>query len=414
MNLRKFSIAAITGTLVFAVTGCDYEDLNSLALPGTAGRGDHAYTVRVELENALNLVPNSPVRVGDLEVGSIRKIELVDELPVVTISLDNTVKLPENTTAKIGQTSLLGAKHIELAAPTDGTTRGTLHQGSVIPRMRTGAYPDVEQVLASVSTLLNGGGLQHIRTIVTELNRTLVGREGTARALLKETNEFLGGINAQKTQISKALDSMNVLARRFRDGNETVAGALEALPSALQVIRKERAQLVEMMEALGYFGVEAEKFVSQGGDALVRNMAALRPTLKALADSGSSLTESLRLIPGVFLPLRNISEMIRGDFINLWATVDLRQSALNKSLLGGTPLEGLLGGANGLFGQPLGLGYSAANPLTAPLTPAPLSAGAPKAGDATPNAPTPAPASPTPSPSGGGLLGGLLGMLGGN
>ena len=50
---------------------------------------------------ALNI--NSRVRVADVFVGTVRKIELKDWVPTLTLSLDPAVELPANATAKIGQ-----------------------------------------------------------------------------------------------------------------------------------------------------------------------------------------------------------------------------------------------------------------------------------------------------------------------
>ena len=176
-------------------------------------------------------MPNSPVRVGDLNVGSVRSVTLDGYQPVVSVRLERKVNLPENAVAKIGQTSLLGAKHVELAAPTTDEPIGRLGaDGDTIGIERASAYPSTEEVLAATSALLNGGGLAQIRTITTEVNKILVGREGTVRSLLRETETFARGLDAQKQSIVDAITSMDRLAARFRAGNKTVADALERLP----------------------------------------------------------------------------------------------------------------------------------------------------------------------------------------
>lgn len=283
--------AALFVAALALLTGCGYEDLNSLTLPGVKGKGDDAYTVKIKFPDAQELVANSPVRVDDLNVGSVKDITLDGYQPVVTIRLEGDVNLPANAVAKIGQTSLLGAKHVELAPPTGEKPVGRLHDGDVIGLERATTFPATEQVLAAASALLNGGGLQQIKTITTEVNKILGGREGTVRSLLAETRTFVTGLDGQKNSIVKAITQMDRLAEKFRAGNDTVAGALEALPSALKVVREQREQLVKTLESLGRFGDRTAEFLEQGGGRdLVRNVAALRPTLKGLADAGKSLT----------------------------------------------------------------------------------------------------------------------------
>ena len=50
-----------------------------------------------------------------------------------------------------------------------------LASGDTIPITRTGSAPEAEEVLGALSLLLNGGGLQQIKVITTELNKALDG-----------------------------------------------------------------------------------------------------------------------------------------------------------------------------------------------------------------------------------------------
>ena len=121
--------------------GCGWRGLNSLPLPGTEGSGPGAYTVQAQMPDVDNIEQNSRVRVGDVTVGNVTKIERQGWHALVTMTLNGDVDLPANATAKIGQTSLLGSLHIELAPPTDVAPEGKLHDGSLIPLSSCGAYP---------------------------------------------------------------------------------------------------------------------------------------------------------------------------------------------------------------------------------------------------------------------------------
>ena len=84
--------------------------------------------------------------------------------------------MPANVHAAVGQKSLLGAEYIQLSPPSTGAN-GRLRKDAVIPLSRTNHYPGTEEVLAAVSLLLNNGGLSQLRTITTELDKALNGRE---------------------------------------------------------------------------------------------------------------------------------------------------------------------------------------------------------------------------------------------
>ncbi|WP_267977151.1 MlaD family protein, partial [Acinetobacter baumannii] len=65
--------------------------------------------MRIQMPNVTTLTANSPVRVDDVDVGSVTDIEVQDWHALVTVSLNRDVRLPANAIAKIGQTSLLGS-----------------------------------------------------------------------------------------------------------------------------------------------------------------------------------------------------------------------------------------------------------------------------------------------------------------
>ena len=119
---------------------------------------------------------------------------------------------PTTPRRKIRQTSLLGEKFVSLAPPASGASSGRLGDGDTIPLERTGRNPEVEEVLGALSLLLNGGGVAQLKTISTELNKALGGREGSARSVLDQLDMFMGQLDANKDQIVRAIESLNRLA----------------------------------------------------------------------------------------------------------------------------------------------------------------------------------------------------------
>ena len=159
---------------------------------------------------------NTRVRVADVNVGNVTKIEVQDWHALVTMRIDGDVHLPANSTAKVGQTSLLGSMHIELAPPTDEPPEGELKDGSVIPLSAASTYPTTEQTLASVSILLNGGGLGQLQEINQTFAKALAGRENDMRSLLTQLDTFIAQLNAQTDDIITATETSQLAGRSGR------------------------------------------------------------------------------------------------------------------------------------------------------------------------------------------------------
>lgn len=367
--MRRLAVVLL---VVLTLAGCRWDGLNSVALPGTEGRGENAYQVRIEMPNVTTLSQNSPVMVDDVTVGSVEKIEVQNWHALVTVSLNEGVVLPENVSARIGQTSLLGSQHVALVPPDD--PQGRLTGGDVIPLERAGAYPTTEQTLSSLSVVLNGGGLAQIQDITTELNTAIGGREDSVRDLLPRLDELVSSLNDQRGDIIDAMSGIDRLAVNVQNQNATLTRALNEIPPALDVLAAQRPSITTAFTSLGQLGDVVSRLIESSGQDLDTNIESLTPVLKALADSGTALTDVLSVLLTYPFPQEGIDNAIRGDYANLAMTIDLSLPRLDANFLTGTPLAGRLGGLEGALGtQAAPTAASADDPLRAPLSPSTLS-----------------------------------------
>jgi phospholipid/cholesterol/gamma-HCH transport system substrate-binding protein len=368
-SLRQAARGPLAVAIAIGISGCQWQGANSLPLPGTRGHGEGSYTVQAQLPDVNNIQRNSRVRVGDVTVGSVTKIERQGWHALLTMSIDGGVQLPANATAKIGQTSLLGSLHVELAPPSNAAPEGRLHDGSLIPLSSGGAYPSTEQTLAAVSSLLNGGGIGQIQDITQALSSAFAGREDDLRSLIQQLDVFVGSLNDQTNEIIATSDSLNNLVGQFAEQKPVVDKALRTLPDALSVLKDEREQLANALDQLGKFSALAADSVNQTKDNLVKELKDLGPVLQSLADTGPALTRSLSFFSTFPFPKETLTNWFRGDYANLTAIVDLTLSRLDSSLFTGTRFEGNLTELEMQWGRTIGQlpsPYTAVNPLVVP------------------------------------------------
>jgi phospholipid/cholesterol/gamma-HCH transport system substrate-binding protein len=367
--LVRCAVAVAAIVAISAASGCGWRGLNSVPLPGTAGAGAGAYTVRAQLPDVTNLQPNSRVRVGDVTVGNVTRIERQGWHALITMTIDSNVALPANATIKVGQTSLLGSLHVELAPPANAPPEGKLHEGSLIPLSQGGSYPSTEQTLAALSLLLNGGGVGQIQDITTAFSTAFAGREDDLRSLLQQLDIFIGRVDAQKDDILAATQSLNNLVGQFADQKPTLDRALQTLPDALAVLRDQRQNLVEVLDSFGKFSALTADAVNQTKEATIRELKDLGPVLDSLANAGPALTRSLSLLATYPWPRETLKNWVRGDYANMTAIIDLTLSRLDSSLFTGTRWEGNLTELEMQWGRTIGQfpsPYTAGNPLVVP------------------------------------------------
>jgi phospholipid/cholesterol/gamma-HCH transport system substrate-binding protein len=296
MRRRLRALAALcTGVLL--LSGCGFRGAYSFSLPGGADVGDDPYTVQVEFLDVLDLVQQSGVKVADVPVGRVDKIELQDDwTALVTLTVNGDVDLPANAVAKIQQSSLLGEKFIELAAPGNEKAEGTLRDHPHIPLERTNRNVEVEELLGALSLVLNGGGLAQLQTINRELGEALQGRESAVRSTLTELDTFIGGLDAQKSEINRALDSANALASTLAARTDTIDTALADIGPGLDVINQQRDLLVSMLQSLARLGDVGTRIINESSADTVADLQLLQPILTQLAAAGPDLAGSLDLL----------------------------------------------------------------------------------------------------------------------
>ena len=105
-------------------------------------------------------------------------------------------------------------------------------------------------MLGALSLLLNGGGLEQIKTITHELDQTLSGHTADVRSLLSQAMTLTTSLNTQKSRILTAIDHLDTLAATLNRQKQMLAGALDTLPQAVQVLADEKNQFVTLLSSL--------------------------------------------------------------------------------------------------------------------------------------------------------------------
>jgi phospholipid/cholesterol/gamma-HCH transport system substrate-binding protein len=329
-------LIVVGACLAMALTGCSFQGVNSLPLPGAVGRGPDAVTYHVEIPNVAQLESNSPVMISDVVVGSVGKMTVDAWHADVEISVKPDVGVPANAVATVGQTSLLGSMHLALNPPLGEQPSGRLQPGATIGLNQSSTYPTTEQTLSSLSTVVNAGGLGQIGDIIHNFNAALSGREPEIRELLTRLDNFVGVLDQQRDNIIASIQQLRRVAGTFAGQRDIIDRALKDIPPALDVLVKERPNLTAALQRLGTFSDTATQLVNDAGDDLVTDLKNLEPALKALADVGPDLVPGLTWATAFPYGPAVADRIARGDYINLFAIFDLTYPRLKRTMLLGT------------------------------------------------------------------------------
>jgi virulence factor Mce-like protein len=388
---------ALGGCVMLVGTGCAYNGVNSLPLPGTVGRGPRAHTYHIEIANVAMLEPNSPVMINDVVVGTVGAMTVHGWHADVEVSVKPDAVVPANVVASIGQTSLLGSMHLELGPPPGQPGKGNLQSGATIPLNRSSTYPSTEKTLSALSVVINAGGFSQIGDLIHNFNAAISGHAGDIRDLLVRLDRFVGTFDRQHDDLIASLRELNRLAGTFAGQTDVITRGLREIPRALDVLIQERPRIIAALDKLRVFSDTATRLVNDAGSDLVKDLKNVEPALRSLADVGPNLDQAIALAPTFPFPQNLIDRGIRGDYANEFVTIDLTNASLRKTLLLGTHW----GREGAEFapapGDPSYLQYQYTPDPLHPAAPGPVAppAGAPLTPTA---APAPSPAVPLPLP----------------
>ncbi|MEU6842325.1 MCE family protein [Streptomyces sp. NPDC046716] len=375
---------------VISVPSPSFGGLEDVPLPGGADLGAHPYTITADMKDVLSLVPQSAVKVNDVSVGRVTDIELAGRnswTARVTMRINGDVKLPADAGARIEQSSLLGEKYVQLVEPDNGT--GSLHAGDRIPVARTGRNTEVEEVFGALSLLLNGGGVNQLKTITQELNKAVGGRESDVRSTLRRVNTLVTDLDDHRGDITAALDGVNRLSATLSHRKEDVDTVLTDLSPGLKTLEEQRGSLMTMLRSLDRLGDVATDTINRSQADMVADLKALAPTLKALADSGQDLPNSLQVL--LTYPFTDeVMNGIKGDYLNTYLDMAAVKGTtlippLEESDGSTTPTATPQSERKSLKKTPSGKSAAPSSPLPLPSTTTSTSTGSSTSASATPS-----------------------------
>ncbi|WP_341268451.1 MULTISPECIES: MlaD family protein [Gordonia] len=389
MRRRTRVVALAAGLLLLApvATACSGNPVTSLSSIGAEGTGAGAYTISARIPSAAGLVRNAPVMMSDATIGSVGDIAIKDWSAEITLRLNEGVKIPTGSHAMIGMTSVLGSSHIAIVPPEKKTGQylsagGSLSlpncpkQGNITkPATKPVAdinsaqqvdpcmYPTTEQVLSSLSVVLNGGGLSQVGDIVHELSNALGGNDEQIRSLIPRINTLVNDLNGQTDNIISAMEGMDRLTQAINDQTPTVQRALDAGPEILQLLVDQRKNLTTALDSVGDLSATVNDVLRENGDDIKTIVPNMRKLMQQLSMTGPALANSLRILLTFPFLEDKIPTIVKGDYVNSDLVLDLTWSRLNKTMVASVT------NPEGVTGKPANGAKRGSDPFKAPLIP---------------------------------------------
>jgi virulence factor Mce-like protein len=263
--------------------------------PGLGGPGYHLTAV---FADALNLPDGAHVTLNGDEIGRVQKITTRDYTARAEMTVRQDIALPVGTTAELRQATPLGevfiALHPPVGSPPGSTPPAALRDGDTIGIADTQASATVEDLLTSMSALVNGGGLAQVQTIVHELNTATDGRAVQIAHLLGQTTDTLGTLTARTQDFDRVLAASERLATTLRARHGSIDTAFDDLTPGISELADQTDRLTKALHAAGKVSDTGDDVIDRSGHDIRSVAHDLGPVLDGFADTRPYLGTSLR------------------------------------------------------------------------------------------------------------------------
>jgi len=326
---RLRAMAALTGVAAFT-SGCG-PGLQELPL-GRSGSGD-TYEVTAVFGSADRIDPGAEVRAGQAVVGRVRSLRTDGSRAYLELSMSGDVQFPDNVGASVRLPSALGSPFVQIDLPEDPSP-GLLSDGDTIERTVVG--PDIETTFAMLGQVVNGSGLDQLRTITTELDAAFGGRGEKIRDMLVRLDTTVALADENSESFERTLVAADSVTARLAQQQDLLdrsivdsARMVELLAAQQQDLAVLVASTATVVESVDTVMAEQQSAIGGGIDDLAQITAGIR-------DFNNNVEAAL---VNVNKFADGFNRSVRGDYLLFDGALDI-PGAIDLLVTGGVPLDG--------------------------------------------------------------------------
>ncbi|WP_407446200.1 MCE family protein [Rhodococcus sp. (in: high G+C Gram-positive bacteria)] len=327
--IGRLRVAGALASIMLLSTGCGLS-LHELPLGRTAS--GETYMVTAVFESADRIDPGAEVRAGQAVVGRVHTLRTDGTRAYLDLSMSTSAELPANVGASVRLPSALGSPFVQIDMPEE-PSREPLSEGDTIERTEVG--PDIEATFAMLGQVVNGSGLDQLRTITTELDAAFGNRGEKIRDMLTRLDSTMALADENSVHFERTLVAVESVSARLAQQQELLDRSIDDSSRMVTLLAEQQQDLTTL--------VSSTAAVSASVDAVMQDSGTIDGAVSDLADITSGIKDFNNTVEAALVNMTGFMDGFRratpGDYLIFDGAFDI-PAAIDLLVTGGVPLEG--------------------------------------------------------------------------
>jgi phospholipid/cholesterol/gamma-HCH transport system substrate-binding protein len=282
-------------------------------------RFDPTNSYSAEFSNASGLRAGQFVRASGVEVGKVRKVELIegDKRIQVDFSVDRSVQLFQSTTAQIRYADLIGNRYLELSRGAGEGSERALPPGGFIPLSRTSPALDLDALIGGFKPLFRALDPQKVNTIASSIITVFQGEGGTINDILDQTAQLTNRLAESDQAIGDVISNLNTVLDTTVRHREQFDATVDKFEQLITGLKDRAAPLADGTAHISEAAGTVSDLLADNRSLIRQTVSRLETVAEPLVDQRDRVGDLLGKVPKAFNIIGRASG-IYGDFFNFY------------------------------------------------------------------------------------------------
>ncbi len=251
---------------------------------------------KAQFSDATGVVKGDDIRIAGVKVGTVKKVEVVDETrALVTFTVDEGTDLTEATHASVRYRNLVGQRYISLSQEAGETD--VLGDGATIPVDRTSPALDLTVLFNGFKPLFQALSPDDINKLSYEIVQVFQGEGGTLESLLGHTASITQTLADRDAVIGDLIDNLDFVLQHVADRDDQLSSLIINFRTLITGLKDDREAILSSLDGISELTVETADLIEGIRAPFVEDIKQLRRFAAITDKNKAELDRALQVLP---------------------------------------------------------------------------------------------------------------------